>query len=86
MNQMKRPKIGNIPTDKLVVMVDVSRREFNKELASLRDHQKSGSTIPEDLEKNVQLWKKRYNISFAELKRRVNDKFTSIESEMNVED
>ncbi|MDA0196987.1 MAG: hypothetical protein O2887_18515 [Bacteroidetes bacterium] len=75
----RRLKIGHIPTDKLVVMVDVSRREYNKQLLSLRNLQKSGSTELGDQEKAVQLWRKRYSVSFTELTRRVNDQFKSMD-------
>ena len=82
----KNYKIINVPTDKLVVMVDVSRFEFNKLLKSLREYQKSGSSSTDDLEKKVKLWKNRHNVSSAELRRRVNNHFNSMESQVDLKE
>ena len=83
MNQQKGLKIGNVPTDKLVIMVDVSRQELNKLLKRLRDHKDDVPSLDE-LEKQVNLWKNRYAISSAELRRRVNEKFNTIQSKPSV--
>ncbi len=80
MNQPKRLKIHNIPTAKLVIMIDVSRQELNK----LLKKQKIEGSLPEDLEKELTLWKHRYAVSTADLRRRVNDQFNKIYSNLSL--
>jgi len=85
MNPHKPKKIYKIPTDKLVVMVDVSLHEYNKLLKKLRDRKEEVSSL-NDLDKQANLWKNRYAVSSAELKRRVNEQFNAIDSEPNVKE
>ena len=80
-----RQKIHHIKTNKLIVMVDVSRREYNKYLRSQKELESHQSEVPEALQAKVSLWKKRYALASAELTRRVNDKFSSLHEESESE-
>ncbi len=76
MDPQKKLKIYHIPTQKLVIMIDVARQELNK----LLKRQKAEGSLPEDLEMKLTLWKNRYLVASADLRRRVNDKFNKIDS------
>ena len=82
MDPKKKLKIYHIPTRKLVIMVDVSRSELNK----LLKKQRSEASPEEGLEVKVNLWKNRYLVSSAELKRRVNVQFNKIDSKHNLKE
>lgn len=82
MNPQTKSKIHHVPTNKLVVMVDVSKHELTK----LLKKQRAETALTEGFEEKLTLWKNRYAVSSTELKRRVNSKFNAIDSKPSVKE